>query len=112
MKIELFKNLIKEAVREVLVEEFQLTKKPLNTTVKEETIIHSSTSGNTLQDVLLSTMKELSKKDYNNFLMIEDDLSNQNNNILSEVGLDISGLNFVQKASKIYKLSNEKDLLR
>jgi hypothetical protein len=117
MKVELFKKLIKEAVREVLVEELQfLRTKSENKTLKEEVITTptlTSTSNNPLHDVLMITKKELSSKDYSNLVVNESVVYDQTTpNIDTNVGLDINSLDFVKNAKKIYNLSVEKSKIR
>ncbi len=118
MKVELFKKLIKEAVREVLIEELGTStsnEKPQKSNVQEskvQTQPISVTSGNPIQDALLSTMKEFSRKDYSNFLLQENTDSFLDTSDSIEVGLDLTNLDFVKKASSILKLSDQKDKLK
>jgi hypothetical protein len=118
MKVDLLKKLIKEAVREVLIEELQLPKKTTVNTlpIKEDRNISSvspSITGNPLQDVLTLTKKELSSRDYSNFIINENvDSNNYIPTVDTGIGLDLSNLDFVKKASSVYNLSKEKDRLK
>jgi hypothetical protein len=113
MKVELLKKIIKEAVREVLVEEFQLlNKQPPVIPVKENKIMQTKVPGNPLQNALMSTMQELSRQDYSNFLINEENTLTSNMIADTKVGLDLSNLDFVKKASTILHKSNEIDSKR
>lgn len=116
MKVDLLKNLIKEAVREVLVEELQLSKKQMQSnSVKENRTVQApsiSLNGNPLQDALMATRQELSSIDYSNFMISEHSTDTVMPVTDTRAGLDLSGLDFVKKATSIYKLSKEKDSLK
>lgn len=116
MKVDLLKKLIKEAVREVLIEELQLsTKQKPDTSIKENHTASSNAgniSANPLQDALASTMKEFTRKDYSNFIINENSFTPEVQTPQIGVGLDLSNLDFVKKASSVYNLSKEKDKLR
>jgi hypothetical protein len=117
MKVEIFKKLIKEAVREVLQEELLLPRKQLeeNTAVAENTVNSNpitSVSQNPLHDALVSTMKDFTKKEYSNFILSENEHNTSSVTNTNNAGLDLTGLDFIKKASNIYNLSKEKDKLR
>lgn len=113
MKVETFKKLIKEAIREVLEEEYQLPKKqhqdisPKEVELVKET--KSFISEDPIQNALMSTKKEFSKLDYSNFILNENAFTEQPTNVHSSTGLDLSTLDFVKKASTVLKKSYEID---
>lgn len=117
MKVESFKKLIKEAVREVLEEDYQLPKKQTKTiSLPEQKTVdiqnRTSQSENPLQDALMSTMKEFTKKDYSNFIINEDNINTSAVSVDSNVGLDLSNLDFINKAKSVLQKSNEFDKSR
>lgn len=123
MKTELFKKLIKEAVREVLREELGLVNskpvEPIKVEKKE-----NFTNDNSINEMLSITKSSMKESDYRNVLSMDssnsrnfnplNDLltSTRENSISSgynEPGLDISTLDFVKKASAVYNKSIEID---
>jgi len=135
MKTELFKKLIKEAVREVLREELAgvQTKTP-NKQVSQITKYEAYTppvqkpskyvpTGDPIADLLNETKAEMVGGDYRtaysgisdmvsapglgaNTVLMEDSFARP------EPGLDISQFDFVNKAAAVFKASQEKDKQR
>lgn len=114
MKVNALKQLIKEAVKEAIREELNIDRVSPS---KEETIKPS----NSIEEALLSTKSTMTNEDYKNVLSFEaSDAKNFfSNNVNSlettpvstgpKVGLDISNLDFVKKASKVLDASYQKD---
>lgn len=140
MKVQLFKNLIKEAVREVLQEEMKEIlseysfssnqvipppSPPQNSsfTSSEPNIRSAGTpkpAFSTIEKALLETKQSMTSSDYKNIVggsgaFLDPVSSIGVNSSLNEqvptVGLDISQLDFVKKAASVYKLSNEKKMI-
>jgi len=116
MKVDLLKNLIKEAVREVIREELQSVKlkevqlkttpniPPVSETIPETKVIPSS-----INEALNLTKASMTREDFNNIIGTDSVATDpQLPAITSGVGLDISNLDFVNKAAAIYNLSNTK----
>lgn len=117
MKVQEFKKLIKEAVREVLEEEYQLPKKQVkDNSLAEKSIVDVNNTvvegQNPLKDALMSTMKEFTRKDYSNFLINEENFNTSTVSTDSNSGLDLSSLDFVNKAKSVLQKSYELDKRR
>ena len=123
MKVDLLKRLIKEAVREVLKEELHVLLEyragniPPPSSNKKPTIPEVRNSMQTLEEVLSQTRQELTSDDYKNILgegvSIGEPYKDrviQNNE--PQVGLDISNLSFIKKATTILNKANEFDKAR
>lgn len=137
MKITLLKNIIKEAVREVIREEFNLgrntgnfqnarsgtggtsqvgTTLDLSNQIKTEstTLPSSKKISPLLEQMLLQTSNELTPYDVKNIMGEGTVLSENALNTLSQhpepvAGLDLSALPFTNKASEIFKKSIQID---
>lgn len=122
MKTQVFKNLIKEAVREVLQEVlFEEKKEPaiqkgvFRTTGVEKTQPITSQK-DPIMEMLNMTKNSMTSEDYRNIVGISS-TPNFNNiggisNNTPAPGIDLSTLDFVKNASAIYKASVEKDKQR
>lgn len=124
MKADVFKKLIKEAVREVLREELGdlQVAAPVQKVVKYEnykpTVAKPVSTGDPIMDLLQETRATMSSGDYRT--MVSMDLSMAQNGMPSmdsmisgpEPGLDISQLSFVKNAGKVFQASVEKDKQR
>lgn len=130
MKVQLLKNLIKEAVREVLKEELKeilLETRSSSSTVVEPSsmkdysvfpsVVKIDTDSSyspytSLQDVLNETKQSMTRSDYSNIIGENKKVSTSEPfsliNESSNVGLDISNLDFVKKAAAVYNLSTQK----
>jgi hypothetical protein len=131
MKLDAFKKLIKEAVREVLREELadmitEAPVKPVSRVTKYENYKPITAkpvpTGDPIMDLLNETRATMTsgqtpgyKPDMSHFVqapglgmesMMEDHF------IGPEVGIDLSKLDFVGKAASVYKASVEKDKQR
>lgn len=128
MKIDLLKKIIKETVKEALQEElkeilneFKITKQ--NSPVKISHIDKKEyTSSNPLSEMINITKDSMGSEDYRNILNFNSSNApmfkpgdNVNDTVVSSIpsgpqpGLDISKLDFVKNASKVYNASLEKD---
>jgi hypothetical protein len=132
MKVDVFKKLIKEAVKEVLQEELinilsenkKLTEKPVNTFKKYEEYKPTTSeniykpTGDPIMDLLQETRATMTSGDYKTMVsmdssMAQNGIPNMGNMISGqEPGLDISQLSFVKNAGKVFKASVEKDKQR
>lgn len=122
MKVQVFKNLIKEAVREVLKEELaslfsretlssSFSSKPFNNDVS---IQAEGSTPKSLNEVLNLTRQEMTSNDFKNLMNstgpvvqapgLETEYSyNQSiNENTHNVGIDLSSLDFLNKAKAIY----------
>lgn len=134
MKAELLKKMIKEAVREVLKEELNEIVKVSAPVVHEQvTQPQYQSTGNPLMDMLQDTRNGMTKADYDNLGMSNQNqmspkMAQQNvssalqtgdlktiqetveNNLASapKVGIDISSLPFVKNAAAIVNAATEK----
>jgi len=117
MKVETFKNLIKEAVKEALkeilvTEQKEIKTSPVNIQVNSTAPPQASviTSPHTIQSILDETRKQMSAQDYSNIIgessPLAEGISTSQN--FHQPGLDLSNLDFVKRASQVLKLSNEK----
>jgi hypothetical protein len=116
MKVELLKNLIKEAVREVIKEEL------LNINLKEVELKKSQIVNNlpvnsdqvnsvpsSINEVLNLTRASMTREDYKNIVGTEQSITETSAPVLtSGGGLDLSNLDFVKNAAAIYNLSKTK----
>lgn len=130
MKLELFKKLIKEAVREVLQEELkgmlaEVVKPQQNIPVRKPVIFQehkkiTSTESpkvgvNPLMDILNETRQSMTRDEYQQLVSHIPGESNPGignlleHNTRQEPGIDISTLDFVKKAGEVYKASIQKD---
>lgn len=122
MKASQFKQLIKEAVREVIREELS---NPAPTVQERVDTPKVSSTGNASLDAMLNeTRASMSSQDYRNVInMTSQDAQGfgirtpqstdpshvgQALNTAPKVGLDISQLDFVKKASAVYNKAVEK----
>jgi hypothetical protein len=137
MKTELFKKLIKEAVREVLKEELpgliRESKQDLNLIGKPyppsvnlshgttaASIGVSTTTGVSIQDMLEQTRKTMNKEEFRNIMESTVQApglgmqSMDDSTFMSAPapGLDLSNLDFVKKAASVYNAAVEKDKFR
>jgi hypothetical protein len=116
MKIDLLKNLIKDSVREVLLQELpSLLKEMYNTNATSlvnsqiKPNVNSSKavvpSSNSIQEILNNTRKDMTRQDLKNYLgdFGTDSVSSEGSSETHNQGIDISNLSFVQKASLIHK---------
>lgn len=123
MKTELFKKLIKEAVREVIREELNLeVQKTVKATNSQEQKEFSK--DNSINEMLNMTKNSMKDSDYRNVLNMDSSNAknfnpvsdfftpNQETSFQNQPGLDISTLDFVKKASTVYKKSLELDSKR
>lgn len=130
MKTQVFKNLIKEAVKEALQEMlFQEEKKPAvqkeafkTNGVEKTTPITSqyraSTPTDPITEMLNMTKASMKREDFRN-IVGESSIQGFNPNSFQVAqdntpapGLDISSLDFVKNAGAVYKASLEKDKAR
>jgi hypothetical protein len=116
MKVDLLKNLIKEAVREVIKEELE------NVNLKEVQLKKSQTPNtlpvnvnqvdsipSSINEVLNLTKASMTREDYKNIIGTEQDVTETSIPVLtSGGGLDLSNLDFVKNAAAIYNLSKTK----
>lgn len=129
MKVQLLKNLIKEAVREVLKDELPLIlqENKLSSPNLSSPGIYSQDYSNTLggknngadtpllslEDILNETRQSMTRSDYSNIIgestSFTPPTSTDTYNEVPSIGLDISKLDFVKKAASVYNLSNQKD---
>lgn len=136
MKVELFKKLIKEAVREVVLEElpsllsenFSQTKTPApiaQQVTKYEnykpTVARSVKTGDPIMDILNETRASMTQESYRDLISATSDMvqapglgMNTIDNLPSgpSPGLDLSNLSFVKNAGAVFKASVEKDKQR
>ena len=132
MKVDVFKKLIKEAVKEVLQEELinilsenkKLTEKPVDTFKKYEEYKPTTSkniykpTGDPIMDLLQETRATMTSGDYKTMVSMDSSMAQNGmpsmGNMVSgqEPGLDISQLSFVKNAGKVFKASVEKDKQR
>ena len=122
MKTQAFKNLIKEAVREVLQEilfeekrEPVVQKEVFKTTGTEKPQPYTYT-GDPIMEMLNMTKNSMTSEDYKSMVGTPS-APNFNSigvveNITPAPGIDLSTLDFVKNAGAIYKASVEKDKQR
>ena len=136
MKASQFKELIKEAVREVIKEEFSQPQQPVQESIQPtQTKLHSST-GNPMLDALNETRSSMTSEDYRNsgggdFRSQMAQNFNRNAFIpqgrsskpvsddpqavaaavaaAPKTGLDLSQLGFINKAAAIVNTAEKKD---
>ena len=131
MKVEALKKIIKEAVREVLLEEREALQEVSHTTKVHESSKNQplskdllkpaaveSTPGNVISEMINMTRSNMTREDYKSIL-------NGNSSMISkpdfrmdsslddipagpQPGLDISNLDFVKNAASIFKLAEQK----
>lgn len=133
MKVELFKKIIKEAVKEVLQEELrgilsEVAKRQQDIPSTKPTIFQEyrkipstetpEVRTNPLMEILNQTRQSMTKEDYSHLVgnsltqqppTIVDNISE---NKTPQVGLDLTNLGFIKNAGAILKASNEKDKQR
>jgi len=128
MKADVFKKLIKEAVREALKEELavMLSEKveptPVSTVTKYENYrpvaAKPVSTGDPIMDLLQETRANMSSGDYRSMVnmdssMAQSGMPNMGSMISGpEPGIDISQLSFVKNAGKVFQASVEKDKQR
>ena len=131
MKVEALKKIIKEAVREVLLEEREALQEVSHTTKVHESSKNQplskdllkpaaveSTPGNVISEMINMTRSNMTREDYKSILngnssMISKpdfrmDSSLDNIPAGPQPGLDISNLDFVKNAASIFKLAEQK----
>jgi len=131
MKVEALKKIIKEAVREVLLEEREALQEVSHTTKVHESSKNQplskdllkpaaveSTPGNVISEMINMTRSNMTREDYKSILngnssMISKpdfrmDSSLDNVPAGPQPGLDISNLDFVKNAASIFKLAEQK----
>lgn len=126
MKVQLFKNLIKESVREVLKEELReilseynlsstpsSKSQPVASSMPTEVKVKSNFPISSLESVLNETRQSMTSSDFKNIMdggvntpSFENTPTDTSN--FSPTGLDISNLSFVKNAAAVYNLANEK----
>lgn len=124
MKADVFKKLIKEAVREVLREELGdlQVAAPVQKVVKYEnykpTVAKPVSTGDPIMDLLQETRATMSSGDYRTMVSMDSSMAQNGmpsmDSMISgpEPGLDISQLSFVKNAGKVFQASVEKDKQR
>jgi hypothetical protein len=132
MKVDVFKKLIKEAVKEVLQEELvnilSENKKQVENTsgtftkyeeykpVRSENMYRPT--GDPIMDLLQETRANMTSGDYKTMISMDSSMAqggmpNMGSMISGpEPGLDISQLSFVKNAGKVFQASVEKDKQR
>lgn len=122
MKTQVFKNLIKEAVREVLQEIlFEEKKEPVvqkevfkTTGVEKAQPITSQR--NPIMEMLNMTKNSMTSEDYKSIVGTPSTPNFNNIGVVGSTtpapGIDLSTLDFVKNAGAIYKASVEKDKQR
>jgi len=130
MKVEVFKKLIKEAVREVIREELlmDLSERKVtpfsqvNQVTKYENYKPTTSkpvpSGDPIMDMLNETRASMTQEEYRDMTSMTSNMVSPSMNPVQhfnqgpEPGIDLSTLDFVKKAGAIYKASVEKDKVR
>jgi hypothetical protein len=123
MQIDILKKIIKEVVKETIREELSLlfeNNTGLKSLQDNAKIIQKDTQKviprrSSIQDILEDTRKELSSQDFNNLIgnpgVVNESIgyANFGENITNsnQVGLDISNLDFISKATEIFKKTKE-----
>jgi len=131
MKVEALKKIIKEAVREVLLEEREALQEVSSVTKVNESsknqslskdllkpVAEESTPGNVISEMINMTRNNMTREDYQsifngNSSMVSKpdfrmDSSLENIPAGPQPGLDISNLDFVKNAASIFKLAEQK----
>lgn len=122
MKVNQLKTLIKEAVKEAIKEELGALK-PQQATPVQETKISTPPprkpipkTGDPIQDILNETKASMTSEDYRtvisgNSSMVSAGSTGMPQSVggASQVGLDLSQLDFTKKAGAIFQKSNELD---
>jgi hypothetical protein len=128
MKADVFKKLIKEAVREALKEELavMLSEKVQPTTASTFTKYENYkpvtakpvSTGDPIMDLLQETRANMTSGDYRTMVSMDSSMAQQGmpamESMISgpEPGIDISQLSFVKNAGKVFQASVEKDRQR
>lgn len=124
MKVEAFKRLIKEAVREVIREEFPgllNSTPPVTEFTNLSTTFDTEVGSNftTVNEMLEMTRKNMTNEDYKQIVNANSSMVSGLSNPIQdmraggvEVGIDINNLDFVKKAASILELSQQKTLER
>jgi hypothetical protein len=127
MKLDVFKKLIKEAVREVLQEE--LGSSPTPPVVAEITrydnyrpaVAKTIRTGDPIMDILNETRASMTQESYRDLVNATSDMVQAPGLGMNPIegfqtrpapGLDLSTLSFAKNAGAIYKASVEKDKAR
>jgi hypothetical protein len=130
MKLDVFRKLIKEAVREAVREELAVVLSEGNTPAKTQ--VHQVTkyenykpvvskpipTGDPIMDILNETRANMTQEEYRDVSLMTSDMVNTSINPLQqfrqgpEPGIDLSTLDFVKNAGAIYRASVEKDKAR
>jgi hypothetical protein len=128
MKADVFKKLIKEAVREALKEELavMLSEKveptPVSTFIKYENYkpvtAKPVSTGDPIADLLQETRAAMTQGEYRNITSMTSDMVSGGVNPMQqfnpgpEPGINLDSLDFVKNAGAIFKASVEKDKQR
>lgn len=123
MKVNLLKKIIKEAVREAFKDEikdslYQLylledkAKNTGNIQKEVEVPVHTQeenkyTDNQSINNLLNETKNSLTKEDLRHMFNSYQGIDNSSYSPAGDEGLDISNLDFVKTASKIYKASKQ-----
>lgn len=131
MKTEALKKLIKEAVREVLLEEREVLQEITTpvTVVKDKEkpafykdlvkpTAEEATSSNVISEMINMTKSSMTHEDYKSILNANSSMVSKPNFAMNSIadnipagpqpGLDISNLDFVKNAASIFKLAEKK----
>ena len=127
MKIEALKKIIKEAVREVLLEEKDALQEISSPVSSKESLFSKDTTkpvgpeatpGDVISEMINMTRNNMTKEDYksifngNSSMVSKPDLrmesSYENMPAGPQPGLDISNLDFVKNAASVFKLAEQK----
>lgn len=119
MKASEFKNLIKEAVREVLKEELmEIVQPPVQESSPSLPLADKpvyKATGNAMLDALNETRSSMSTQDYRNVLNMNSSMAPMFRpgtqaaiQSAPKAGLDISNLGFVKNAAEIVKIADKK----
>jgi hypothetical protein len=122
MKTSQFKNLIKEAVKEALMEVLlqppSITegKKQPDTLKIPQPIQDTPSSFNPLSAMINETKSKMTSEEYRNILNISSNFTSymipDTVQPSSQVGIDISNLGFVKKAKQVLEVAEQKDKQR
>jgi hypothetical protein len=119
MKVNLLKELIKEAVREVIREELQfkdLNEVKINPSLPQsmsKTSTEVKTVPSSINEALNLTRNSMTREDFSNIIGTNSTVIESIQPVSNlSTGVDLSSLDFVEKASTIFNLSKEKDKSR
>lgn len=134
MKVDQLKNIIKEAVKEAVREEIKdILTEAVSSASKPETVVEAPTpkvqkpkfeaKGDPIMEMLNMTQQSMTRDDFKNVMggQAQPGMQSMNFNSNSvpvstptgpQHGIDISQLDFVNKAATVYQKSLEKDKFR